>query len=71
MPGSKIREIMDEQLISPADLAEASSLSDRTIRNMLAGRHKARIKTRRACLHGLNAILKSMGKDAVGPEVFS
>jgi hypothetical protein len=64
-------EIMNNALISDADLARAAGLSEKTIKTVKAGKGQSRMRTKRAALDGLNRLLSGLGHQVVGPEIFS
>ena len=67
---SMLKQIMDENLISPAELARVASLDVKTIHNMLSNRHKARMQTKSVVLDALNIMLSEKEKELVGPDIF-
>lgn len=67
----KLTDIMANFLISDSELSAEARLSVKTIKSLKAGSNKPRVQTKRACLDGLNRILKMNRKKTVGVEVFS
>ena len=65
-----LKKVLDKFLISDSELARASGMNEKTVKNAKNGSHKQRTQTKRALLDGLNRILKGQGKKAVGTEVF-
>jgi predicted transcriptional regulator len=53
----KLKQILDESMISVAELARESGLSEGTVRHVLGGKHAPRVPTKRKILAGLQSLL--------------
>lgn len=66
----RLKELINELLISIPEIARKANKSEKTVRNLIGGTHQSRPGTKRAVLKAINQDLKERNRDPVGPEIF-
>ena len=71
MACQQLKKLLSELVMSIPELARAASLSEKSVRNVIKGKHRPQARIMRQIIAAINEELEKKNRPAVGPEIFT